>query len=115
MIDTDRNKQIVAQFYAAFFNGHDLSAADRYVKEDYIQHSNEAGPGREGLKIFFADMLSHMPTFHLDIQRMVAENDMVWVYLKNVAPDGHTICRVVDMYRLEDGMLAEHWDVIQAC
>lgn len=109
------NKEIVASFYKEFFNGHDLSAADRYVKEDYIRHSNEAGPGREGLKVFFAAMLSHMPTFRLEIQRMVAQNDMVWVYLKNVAPDGHTICRVVDMYRLEDGMLAEHRDVIQAC
>lgn len=109
------NKKLVEDFYAEFFNGHDLSAADRYVREDYIQHSNEADQGRIGLKVFFENMLRHMPTFHLDIQRMVAEGDMVWVYLKNVAPDGHTICRVVDMYRIQDGQLAEHWDVIQAC
>lgn len=111
----DENKRIVARFYEEFFNGHDLSAADRYVRTDYIQHSNEAEQGRQGLKDFFAAMLSHMPTFRLEIKTMVSEGDMVWVYLKNVAPDGHTICRVVDMYRLENGMLAEHWDVIQAC
>ena len=46
---------------------------------------------------------------------MIAEKDMVAVYLKNVDPEGNTKCRVVDIYRLEDGKLAEHWDVLQPC
>ena len=44
---------------------------------------------------------------------MIAEGDMVAVYLKNTGPDGRTKARVVDIYRIEGGMLAEHWDVLQ--
>lgn len=44
---------------------------------------------------------------------MVAEEDKVVVYLKTKDTDGHTKGRVVDIYRLENGMLAEHWDVLQ--
>ena len=40
---------------------------------------------------------------------------MAAVYLKNIDRDGNTNCRVVDIYRFEDGMLAEHWDVLQSC
>ena len=71
--------------------------------------------GREALKSAFAEKFIEHPDFKLDIKMMVADGDMVWVYLKNVDPEGNTKCRVVDMYRLVDGKLAEHWDVLQPC
>ena len=46
---------------------------------------------------------------------MIEDGDMIAVYLKNVDPEGNTKCRVVDIYRMEDGKLAEHWDVLQPC
>ena len=51
----------------------------------------------------------------LNIVRLIEEGDMIAVYLKNVDPEGNTKCRVVDIYRIEDEKLAEHWDVIQIC
>ncbi|MDE7310545.1 MAG: ester cyclase [Eubacterium sp.] len=109
------NKEVIQAFYQEFFNDHVIEAADKYVKEDYMQHNPGVGQGREALKRAFADKFVGDPAFHLDIQMMIAENDMVAVYLKNVDTQGNTKCRVADIYRLEDGKLAEHWDVLQPC
>lgn len=109
------NKEVIRAFYKEFFNDHIVESADKYVREDYIQHNPGVEQGREALKRAFADKFIANPTFHLNIVRMIEEDDMVAVYLKNVNPEGKTICRVVDMYRLQDGKLAEHWDVLQPC
>lgn len=111
----ERNKEVIRRFYQEFFNNHVVESADKYVREDYIQHNPGVGQGREELKSAFAEKFIEHPEFALSIQMLIAEKDMVAVYLKNIAPDGSTRCRVVDIYRLEDGMLAEHWDVLQPC
>ena len=111
----ERNKAVIRSFYEEFFNGHIIESADKYVREDYIQHNPGVDQGREALKAAFAEKFKEPPEFHLNIQMLIAEQDMVAVYLKNVDPEGNTKCRVVDIYRLVDGMLAEHWDVLQPC
>lgn len=111
----EKNKEIIYRFYEEFFNRHHVDAADRYVKEGYIQHNPGVLQGRQGLKAAFSEKFEQHPDFHLEIQMVIAEGDKAAVYLKNTAPDGSTKCRVVDLYRLEDGMLAEHWDVLQPC
>ncbi len=111
----EKNKEVIRKFYQEFFNDHIVGSADKYVREDYIQHNPGVDQGRESLKSAFADKFVSDPDFRLNIQMLIAEKDMVAVYLKNVDPQGNTKCRVVDIYRLEDGMLAEHWDVLQPC
>ncbi len=111
----EKNKEVIRKFYQEFFNDHIVGSADKYVREDYIQHNPGVDQGRESLKSAFADKFVSDPDFRLDIKMLIAEKDMVAVYLKNVDPQGNTKCRVVDIYRLEDGMLAEHWDVLQPC
>lgn len=111
----EKNKEVIRKFYQEFFNDHIVGSADKYVREDYIQHNPGVDQGRESLKSAFADKFVSDPEFRLDIKMLIAEKDMVAVYLKNVDPQGNTKCRVVDIYRLEDGMLAEHWDVLQPC
>ncbi len=107
------NKEVVEKMYEEFFNGHDVSAALKYVKEDYIQHNPGPGPGRDNLMRAFGEKFQKNPDFHLHVQFMIAEGDKVAVYLKTKGRSGKTRGRVVDIYRLEDGMLAEHWDVLQ--
>ena len=60
-----------------------------------------------------AEKFKEHPEFNLQIKFMIEEKDMVAVYLKNVDPQGNTRVRVVDIYRLVEGKLAEHWDVLQ--
>lgn len=107
------NKERVRSFYEEFFNAHRIESALTYVREDYIQHNPGVEQGRKGLMDAFAAKFAAHPEFHLDIKMMIAEDDMVVVYLKNTDEQGNTRCRVVDIYRIEDGMLAEHWDVLQ--
>ena len=107
------NKEVIASFYEEFFNQHIIESAEKYVREDYIQHNPGVGQGRQALMDAFADKFIEHPEFCLNIKFMIEENDMVAVYLKNVDPQGNTRCRVVDIYRLIDGKLAEHWDVLQ--
>lgn len=111
----EKNKEVIRNFYQEFFNDHIVESADKYVREDYIQHNPGVDQGREALKRAFGEKFAEHPEFRLNIQMMIAEKDRIAVYLKNVDPQGNTKCRVVDIYRLEDGMLAEHWDVLQPC
>ena len=111
----EKNKEVIRNFYQEFFNDHIVESADKYVREDYIQHNPGVDQGREALMRAFGEKFAEHPEFRLNIQMMIAEKDKIAVYLKNVDPQGNTKCRVVDIYRLEDGMLAEHWDVLQPC
>jgi len=106
-------KELVGRFYQEFFNEHDISSAEKYVREDYIQHNPGLDQGRRGLMEAFAEKFKVMPDFRLEIEMMIAEGDLIAVYLKNIDPARNIRARVVDIYRIEDGMLAEHWDVIQ--
>lgn len=109
------HKDLIRSFYEEFFNRHIVEAADRFVREDYIQHNPGLGQGREALKRAFAEKFQANPDFRLEIIMLIAEADKVAVYLKNVDAAGNTRARVVDIYRIEDGMLAEHWDVLMPC
>ena len=109
------NKELIRTFYEEVFNNWDLSHLDDYMKDDYIQHNPGVTQGRAGLMEGFAKKFEVDPTFHLEIKMMIEDGDMIAVYLKNVDPEGNTKCRVVDIYRMEDGKLAEHWDVLQPC
>ncbi len=107
------NKETVLKFYEEFFNGHDVSAALRYVREDYIQHNPQVPQGRQALMDAFAEKFAAHPEFRLEVQRIIGEDDMVAVYHHSISAEGRAQTKIVDWYRLEDGKLAEHWDVLQ--
>jgi predicted SnoaL-like aldol condensation-catalyzing enzyme len=109
------NKQLIKSFYDEFFNKHDIESAKKYVREDYIQHNPGVDQGRDSLMKAFADKFVTDPSFYLKIQKIISDEDMVAVYLKNIDKEGRTKCRVVDIYRVYEGKLAEHWDVLQPC
>ena len=109
------NKEMIRAFYQEFFNDHDVDAALIYVREDYIQHNPGVAKGRQGLMDGFREKFKAEPDFRLEIKLLIEEGDLVCVYLKNVDPEGNTKARVVDIYRLQDGKLAEHWDVLMPC
>ena len=109
------NKEIIENFYREFFNEHNVDSALKYIREDYIQHNPGVSQGRQGIMDGFREKFKVEPTFHLEIQMTISEGNLIAVYLKNVDPEGNTKCRVVDIYRIQDGKLAEHWDVLQPC
>ena len=108
-MSAERNKRIVLDFYERVFNGRDASAISEYVREDYIQHNPTVEDGRAGFSRFMEKFLSMDP--HVEIVGSAAEKDLVFVFFKCTMGNG-MVNKVCDIYRLEDGMLAEHWDVV---
>ena len=106
------HKKVVKEFYDVVFNGHDMEAVPKYMREDYIQHNPGVPQGMQGFIEAFRVKFQQDPTFNVEIQMLIEEENMVCVYLKKRDPEGNTQVRVVDIYRLQDGKLAEHWDVL---
>src|SRR6267378_1294245 len=105
-----KNKALVLEAFDTLFNKRDYAAAEKYWSPDYIQHSAHIEPGREGL---FNLIKSLPPTLKYEPGTIVAEGDFVIVHgrFSNFGLPVNWIA--VDIVRIEDGILTEHWDVIQ--
>ncbi len=106
-----KNKAIVLKAFDTLFNKRDFAAAEKFWSPKYIQHSAHIPPGREGL----FELVKHAPdTMHYENQLTMAQGDTVMLHgrFSGLGP-GLPNWIVVDIVRIEDGILAEHWDVIQ--
>jgi predicted SnoaL-like aldol condensation-catalyzing enzyme len=112
MIQTtlERNKALVLEAFDTLFNKRDYVAAERYWSPDYIQHSAHIKPGREGL---FDLIKSLPPTLRYEPGVIVAEGDFVIVHGRFSEFGAPMNWIAADILRIEDGILVEHWDVIQ--
>lgn len=105
-----RNAKIVVRFLNQAFNQGRLDEAlDKFVSEGYVQHNPFIADGIESVKLAFAE--GKIPTLTYDIKYVLPQNDLVVVYSKVTSPQG--ISAVVDILRVRDGKLVEHWDVVQ--
>lgn len=107
----EANKRIVADYYLRVWNAKDASALAQFVAADYIQHNPHVPNGRAPLEAFLAGFFAHMPGSSFSVARLVAEGDIVVAHCLFKANDADRGTAVVDVYRIADGMLAEHWDV----
>jgi predicted SnoaL-like aldol condensation-catalyzing enzyme len=106
---SEKNKRIVQEAFDTLFNKRDYESAKRFFSEEYIQHSAHIPPGRAGL---FATLKSHVELSY-EMDRAIAEGEIVMLRGRiNHEPDQPSWI-VVDTVRLEDGLLKEHWDVIE--
>jgi predicted SnoaL-like aldol condensation-catalyzing enzyme len=106
-----RNKRIIAEFYDLAINKKDFKAARAYMGPYYRQHSTYGSDGHEGLAGFIEWAKTELPNFHVDFVRMIADGDYVLMHNRgNASPDTKA---VFDLFRLENGKVVEHWDVIQ--
>ena len=104
------NRELILKFYEEVFNNADLSHLDDYMLDSYKQHNPTAPDGKEGFRAFAERFLALKP--HMDIVKTVCEDDLVVVFFKCTIQTNGTINKVFDMYRIEDGKLAEHWDCV---
>ena len=109
----EANKKLVLDFYQQFFGDKDIRAADKYLLPSYIQHNPHAATGREALKRFFAPFFANpaIPKTKIDVKRVAADGDLVWLHLRSKAMGAENA--VVDIFRIQNGKIAEHWDVVQ--
>jgi len=104
------NKRLVLEAFDTLFNKRDYQAAERFWSPNYIQHSAHIKPGREGL----FDLIRSSPTtLRYEPGRIVAEGDYVIVHGRFTNTGRPRNWIAADVVRVADGLLAEHWDVLQ--
>jgi predicted SnoaL-like aldol condensation-catalyzing enzyme len=111
--DPEANKKIVVDFYEKGLNQKDFDAAAKYFGPRYIQHNPTAPDGIEGFKRLVTLLKEKFPNSHSEIKRVIAEGDYVVLHVHSVRESGQRGRAIVDMFRLENGKIVEHWDVIQ--
>ena len=116
----DRNRAVVLRYMQEVINQRKLDLLDEIMVEDWIAHNPTEPNGREGLKRLFGGMFQQFPEIHADVKRIVAEKDLVAVhshYTARKQDRGNDWApgsgAVIDIFRLENGKIVEHWDVLQ--
>jgi predicted SnoaL-like aldol condensation-catalyzing enzyme len=106
----EQNKKLVLEAFNTLFNKRDYAAAEKFWLQNYIQHSAHIPPGREGL---FNLVKASPAELKYEHGLIMADGDFVFVHGKYSNTGLPVNWVIVDMVRIEDGILAEHWDVIQ--
>ena len=112
MSDTmqQKNKKLVLDAFDTLFNKKDYAAAEKFWSPNYVQHSAHIPPGRDGL----FNLIRNTPdTLRYEHQLIVAEGDYVIVHGRFSGTGRPVAWVAADIIRIENGRLAEHWDVLQ--
>lgn len=114
--NSDKSKAIVLEFVNVVLFGGDLAQAERYLHNDYIQHNPKIPGGREGFVSYFTELNTQLEqmnaTIEGEIEHVIAEDDHVMIVIA-YRIDGpiKVRFRAADLFRVENGKIAEHWDV----
>jgi predicted SnoaL-like aldol condensation-catalyzing enzyme len=109
----EENKKAVTEFYDLAINQKNFEAAAKFIGPRYVQHNPRAADGPEGLKAFLGVLREKFPDYHSDIKRAFADGDYVILHVHNVPTPGARGNAIVDIFKLENGKIVEHWDVRQ--
>jgi predicted SnoaL-like aldol condensation-catalyzing enzyme len=111
--DLEANKKVVVDFYEKGLNQKDYDAAAKHFGPRYIQHNPNAPDGPEGFKGLVTFLKDKFPNSKSEIKRVFAEGDYVILHVHSVREPGQRGRAIVDIFRLENGKIVEHWDVVQ--
>ena len=121
--DTEANKALIRGYYEEMWNKHQPCAADRFVAINFIEHNPHLPQGLAGRKQFVTTVLAGFSDYHGEIQEILAEGDKVvtrmqWTGTQDGPYDGRPatgnklVFSTADYFRIENGKIAEHWDVV---
>ncbi|MEV4578138.1 nuclear transport factor 2 family protein [Nonomuraea jabiensis] len=106
----ERNKEIVLRGFSEFAAGNVEILRD-LLREDFVEHSPGNPSGRDAFIEFIAS--APVAAAKLDLKRVIAEDDHVMLHYHLVPPGDERGIAVVDIWRMADGQIVEHWDVVQ--
>ncbi|MDH6168707.1 putative SnoaL-like aldol condensation-catalyzing enzyme [Variovorax boronicumulans] len=109
----ETNRQTVLAFYEKGLNQKDADAALQYVGNRYVQHNPTAADGPEGFRKFIAFLREKFPNSRSEIKRSFVDGDYVILHVNAVREPGTRGSAIVDIFKLENGKIVEHWDVVQ--
>jgi predicted SnoaL-like aldol condensation-catalyzing enzyme len=111
--EEEANKKVVVDFYEKAINHKDFEAAAKHFGNRYVQHNPVAADGPEGLRAFLGFLKEKFPQSRSEIKRVFADGDYVILHVHAVREPGTRGSAIVDIFKLENGKIVEHWDVIQ--
>jgi predicted SnoaL-like aldol condensation-catalyzing enzyme len=109
----EHNKRLVVNLYEAAINRKDFAAASKYLGAEYRQHNPGAADGPAGLRGYIDLLIARYPKQKGEIKQEIAEGDRVVLHVHSRRFDGSPDRAIVDIFRVADGKVVEHWDVIQ--
>jgi predicted SnoaL-like aldol condensation-catalyzing enzyme len=109
----EANRKAVLAFYEKGLNQKDADAALAYVGDRYVQHNPGAPDGPDGFRKFIAFLREKFPNSHSEIKRSFVDGDYVILHVHAVREPGTRGNAIVDIFKLENGKIVEHWDVVQ--
>ena len=107
------NKAAVLAFYDTAFTKKDVDALAVFMGPQYIQHNPRVPNGLEALKGFIGYLKKTSPLHKSEIKRVIVQGDLVVLHVHSVPEPGALGSAIVDIFRLENGKIVEHWDVMQ--
>lgn len=109
----ENNKRVVMEFYETALNKKDVEGAIALMGDKYIQHNTTIADGKEGFRNAIAWLRATYPDWQSNIIRVFAEGDHVILHVHLLREPNTRGVAVMDIFRMENGRIAEHWDVLQ--
>jgi predicted SnoaL-like aldol condensation-catalyzing enzyme len=109
--ELEANKKLVADMYQELFGDKNIDAIQKYIADDYIQHNPFVADGKQALIDAAKNWFVNASKEKIDIQHIAADKDLVFIHLKSHM--GAKTVSVIDIFRIKNGKIAEHWDVMQ--
>ena len=109
----EANKKAVQEFYDFVINKKDFESARKHMGDRYKQHNPLVADGPEGLKAFIEFLKTNFPEARSEIKRVFADGDYVILHVYSLRPPHMRGRAIIEIFRLENGKIDEHWDVIQ--
>ena len=110
----ERNRALVLSFFSEGLVGRQpRSAFERYVAADFIEHKPDVPEGtREATVAYLERLMDALPEARWDVIRTIAEGDLVFLHARFTPSPGAPAYAIADIFRLHEGQIVEHWDVV---
>ena len=113
MTQAETNKLLVTTAYQRIFGDLDIAGVDAHLSADFIQHNPTTADGPEGVKALVQMLIAQgVPKQQCTFKHVVAEGDIVFLHTRYEMAGKEW--RFIDIYRIANGKLAEHWDAMMA-
>ena len=109
----EANRKVVLDFYEKGLKQKDADAAIALMGDRYVQHNPNAADGPDGFRKFIGFLREKFPNSKSEIKRSFADGDYVILHVHAVREPGTRGNAIVDIFKLENGKIVEHWDVVQ--
>lgn len=111
--EKDKAAELVQNYLDTVVIGREFDRIDEFVAADVFQHNPNLPNGREALKDFWKGFMGSLPEAELKVVRSISDGTYVWEHAIFQRDPNDPGIAVVDIYRVENGLIVEHWDVLQ--